>query len=143
MAQYHSSYPPDCFNKIWPPIFSKARRIVHEDYSYGELARPAGADGNNTEIFFQILEGSPPCVKVEEIIEAYQITSLDGDISLPDGTAGTRPVAWLDDRSHDIRCCQNNFCSHSNRRGGERFRRYKNPLTARELHQRLKVPVWN
>jgi hypothetical protein len=139
MISYRNSYPPDCYNKVWNPVFSKNRTFLEDDCPYGELERRAsGAKGDNVAIFFQNLQDSVPCCEIEEVVEFCGSIRLD-DVKSGAGAAGKRHAAWLDDRRYDGKCCENECCSEMS--SGEKFRTHKNPYTATEFHQRLEVKV--
>jgi hypothetical protein len=114
----------DHYKKEWPPIFSKERKFLEQDCPYGELERGCGAEGDNVRIFFRNHEDSVPCCQDEEFEDSCGGVRLS-DVKSGDGMAGTKLSAWADDRCHDSDLC----------------RMYRNPLTAKDLHQLLKMPV--
>jgi hypothetical protein len=138
MIGYKNSYPPDCYDKVWNPAFSKNRKFSEENCPYGEWERAFDADGDNIAIFFRNLEDSVPSLEIEEVVEFCGSIRLD-DLKLGAGTAGKRQAAWLDERSYGAQGCS---CKSSSKKSsGKNVRKHENPLTATEIHQRLQVPV--
>lgn len=118
-----------CFANNWDPVFSTHRDLKDDDKSFVEARRGIGAGGDDLSIFLQDSEDSGSPCEVEEVREFCQDASLE-DREASTGRAGQRPAAWLDDRNSP------------HLTGSGNARQYENPLTATELCQLLKEPVW-
>lgn len=121
-----SSASRSFYAKKWDPVFSADRKFK-EDWSrpYVELKRNIEASGDGIELFYRDSDGSIPACRVEELKKFAAPVSVD-DVKAGRGSAGLRHGAWLDERSI-----------------AREAREHKNPLTATQLYQRRKIPVWN
>jgi len=122
------NHPPNFEAKTWEPVFSKNRNF-RENLRYVELRRLITSDSDDFGIFWKDTEDPAPLCTIEEVEEFCQDMRLDNLESVAD-TEGQPRRAWLDDRSFPRLT------------SSECVRKYDNPLTATQLYQLLKTPVW-
>jgi hypothetical protein len=124
-----NDHHPDFGSKAWEPIFSKDRNLK-ENLPYIDMLKQNTKSGDSFNIFWRGTEDPRHFYAIEEVEEFCRGTHLDN----LESTMVTRKIqrrAWLDDRSFPQGVSSG--C----------VRKYQNPLTAAELRNHLKVPVWN
>lgn len=114
------------FAKQWNPVFS-GKRILHDRDCYVSFVKNLTKDRATLDIFLGMDKDPALSFRAKEVKRFCEDVSMDEMwIDGPsDSRRGAR--AWLNDGSHD-----GNSSS---------FRRYSNPLTARQLSMSLGQPV--
>jgi hypothetical protein len=120
------------FTNLWNQTFTSRQSLDYSNENKPYVEYKENPDVDVIRFFMRNFTGEPErCLHEAEVVEGFCSRASLEALQAGVDEKIQRPVAWLDDRSNAGVDSQRGYC-----------RSHKGPLTASQLFQELKTPVW-